>query len=129
MLRSPLRAIDGFVAILLDDVDAIVRGDEREILKLTIAALEFDIERRKFGGAFANPIFKRITPTEPLRTRIDTVIEAKVPIRESLALPISEPVSARLTFPQQQVEAGLDLMDLTVPFDSVSLGLRPRAQP
>ena len=62
--------------------------------------------------------------TEPLRTRIDTVIEAKVPIRESLALPISEPVSARLTFPQQQIEAGLDLMDLTVPFESVSLGLR-----
>lgn len=69
--------------------------------------------------------------TEPLRTRIDTVIEAKVPIRESLALPISEPVTARLTFPQQQVEAGLDLMDLTVPFESVSLGLRrrPAAQP
>ena len=69
----------------------------------------------------------RVRITEPLRTRIDTVIEAKVPIRESLALPISEPVAARLTFPQQQVEAGLDLMDLTVPFEAVSLGLRQRA--
>lgn len=67
--------------------------------------------------------------TEPLRTRIDTVIEAKVPLRESLALPISEPVNARLTFPQQHVEAGLDLMELTVPFEAVSLGMRQRAQP
>lgn len=67
--------------------------------------------------------------TDPIRTRIDTVIDAKVPIRESLALPIREPVSARLTFPQQQVEAGLSLMDLTVPFDAVSLGLRQRGQP
>lgn len=66
--------------------------------------------------------------TEPLRTRIDTVIEARVPIRESLALPVSTPVSARLTFPQQRVEAGLDLMELTVPFEAVSLGLRQRTQ-
>ena len=27
-LRSPLRAIDGFVAILLDDVDLVMGGDE-----------------------------------------------------------------------------------------------------
>jgi len=71
----------------------------------------------------------RVRITEPLRTRIDTVIEAKVPIRESLALPIDEPVSARLTFPQQRVDAGLDLMELVVPFEAVSLGLRQRTQP
>jgi len=69
----------------------------------------------------------RVRITEPLRTHVDTVVEAQVPIRESLALPISEPVQARLTFPQQRVEAGLDLMDLTVPFEAVSLGLRERA--
>jgi hypothetical protein len=66
----------------------------------------------------------RVRITEPLRTRVDTVVEAQVPIRESLALPISEPVQARLTFPQQQVQAGVDLMDLTVPFEAVTLALR-----
>nr|WP_315199594.1 hypothetical protein [uncultured Aquabacterium sp.] len=62
--------------------------------------------------------------TEPLRTRIDTVVEARVPIRESFSLPVTEPISARLTFPQQRVTAGLNLMDLTVPFESVTLALR-----
>lgn len=71
----------------------------------------------------------RVRITEPLRTRIDTVVEARVPIRESLSLPVSKPIDARLTFPQRQVEAGLDLMELTVPFEDVSLGLRPRGQP
>lgn len=71
----------------------------------------------------------RVRITEPLRTRIDTVVEARVPIRESLSLPISKPVDARLTFPQRRVEAGLDLMDLTVPFEDVSLGMRRRSQP
>ena len=63
--------------------------------------------------------------TEPLRTRIDTVVHAQVPIHASLRLPVTEPVDARLTFPQQRVQAGLDLMDLTVPFEAVTMALRP----
>ena len=63
--------------------------------------------------------------TEPLRTRIDTVVHAQVPIHASLRLPVTEPVDARLTFPQQRVHAGLDLMDLTVPFEAVTMALRP----
>lgn len=62
--------------------------------------------------------------TEPLRTRIDTVIQTQVPLHEALRLPVTEPVQARLTFPQQQVQAGLDLMDLTVPFEAVTMALR-----
>ena len=71
----------------------------------------------------------RVRITEPLRTRIDTVIETRVPIRESLSLPIRDPVKAHLTFPRQRVEAGLELMDLNVPFESVSLVRRPLSQP
>jgi hypothetical protein len=47
-----------------------------------------------------------------------------VPVRESLALPVTEPVSARLTFPQQEIQAGLQLLDLTVPFEAVTLAPR-----
>jgi hypothetical protein len=65
--------------------------------------------------------------TEPLRTTVDTVIEAQVPVRESLSLPVTAPVSARLTFPQQTVRAGLDLLDLTVPFEDVTLAPRRRS--
>ena len=62
--------------------------------------------------------------TEPVRTRIDTVIQAQVPIHESLRLPVTEPVDARLTFPQQRLQAGLDLMELTIPFEAVTMALR-----
>jgi hypothetical protein len=69
----------------------------------------------------------KVRITEPLRTRIDTVIETRVPIKASMSLPVTAPVAARLTFPQQHVAAGLNLMDLTVPFESVTLAPRKRA--
>lgn len=78
--------------------------------------------RKDLPIAFTTMAQVRIT--EPLRTRIDTVIQTQVPIHEALRLPITEPVAARLTFPQQQVQAGLDLMDLTVPFEAVTMALR-----
>jgi hypothetical protein len=65
--------------------------------------------------------------TEPLRTQIDTVIESSVPIHEAMSLPVTAPVSAKLTFPQQHVQAGLNLLDLTVPFEAVTLAPRNRA--
>lgn len=63
---------------------------------------------------------------EPLRTQIDTVVEARVPIKEMLSLPVTAPVSARLTFPQQHVQAGLNMLDLTVPFNAVTLAPRDK---
>jgi hypothetical protein len=66
--------------------------------------------------------------TEPLRTQIDTVVEARVPIHEAMSLPLTAPVSAVLTFPQQHVQAGLNLLDLTVPFEAVTLAPRGAAQ-
>lgn len=62
--------------------------------------------------------------SEPLRTRIDTVLETRVPLRGAMALALTAPVSATLTFPQQRVQAGLNLLDLTVPFDAVTLAPR-----
>ena len=66
----------------------------------------------------------QVTMQAPLRAHIDTVIETQVPIRQALAVPLTAPVSARLTFPQPTVDAGLNLMDLTVPFNAVTLGWR-----
>lgn len=71
----------------------------------------------------------QITMQAPLRAHIDTVIETKVPVRQALSVPLMAPVSARLTFPQPTVRAGLDLMDLTIPFNSVTLGLREAVAP
>lgn len=69
----------------------------------------------------------KVRMAEPLRTRIDTVIETRVPIKAAMALPITEPVAALLTFPQQRVQAGLNLMNLTVPLADVTLV--PRLHP
>lgn len=66
----------------------------------------------------------QVTMQAPLRAHIDTVIETRVPIHQVLAVPLMAPVSARLTFPQPTVAAGLDLMDLTIPFNAVTLGWR-----
>ena len=71
----------------------------------------------------------QVTMQAPLRTHIDTVIETQVPIRQALAVPLMAPVSAKLTFPQPTVQAGLDLMDLTIPFRSVTLGVREASAP
>lgn len=59
--------------------------------------------------------------SEPIRARVQTVIEARIPIRESLQLPVTEPVQATLTFPQQRVQASLQRMDITLPFDAITL--------
>jgi len=61
----------------------------------------------------------------PLRADIDTVIETQVPFKQTLSLPLSAPVGAMLRFPDQHVKAGLNLMTLTVPFQSVRI--LPRA--
>jgi hypothetical protein len=65
--------------------------------------------------------------SEPLRTQIDTVVETRVPIHEAMSVPLTAPVSALLTFPQQHVQAGINLLDLTVPFQSVTLAPRGSA--
>ncbi len=83
--------------------------------------------RQRLPVALVAPAMVRLI--EPLRTRIDTVIEAKVPIHEALSLPLTAPVDALLTFPQQHVQAGLNLMDLTVPFQAVTLVPRAKALP
>jgi hypothetical protein len=59
--------------------------------------------------------------SEPIRARVQTVIEARIPIRESLELPVTEPVQATLSFPQQRVQASLQRMDITLPFDAITL--------
>jgi hypothetical protein len=59
--------------------------------------------------------------SEPIKARIQTVIEAKIPIKESLQLPVTEPVNATLSFPQQRVQASLQRMDITLPFDAITL--------
>jgi hypothetical protein len=67
--------------------------------------------------------------SEPLRTTLDTVIETRVPLHGAMSLPLMAPVSARLTFPQQKVTAGLALLDLTVPFEDVTLAPRQKRTP
>lgn len=71
----------------------------------------------------------QVTMQAPLRTHVDTVIETQVPIRQALSVPLMAPVNATLTFPNPTVQAGLDLMDLTIPFRSVTLESRRRAEP
>lgn len=61
---------------------------------------------------------------EPLRVKVNTLIQAQVPIQRQLSLPINEPVQATLSFPQRTVSAGLQLLDLTVPFTAVSFAPR-----
>lgn len=75
--------------------------------------------RQDLPVALVAPATVRIK--EPLRTRIDTVIDTTVPVHAALSVPVLAPVSARLTFPQPNVAAGLNLMDVTVPFRSVAL--------
>lgn len=61
---------------------------------------------------------------DPLRAHVQAQIKTQVPIRESLSLPVTRPVHATLRFPQRQVAAGLDLLDMTVPFNDVSFAPR-----
>lgn len=63
----------------------------------------------------------QVSLPEPIQARVKTVIEAKIPIRESLQLPVTEPVQATLTFPQQQVHASLVHTEVLLPFDSITL--------
>ncbi|HRH16296.1 MAG TPA: hypothetical protein PLS22_02465 [Aquabacterium sp.] len=58
---------------------------------------------------------------DPIRARVQTVIEARVPIRESLQLPVTEPVDATLTFRDPLVHASLQRMDINLPFDAITL--------
>lgn len=58
---------------------------------------------------------------DPIRARVQTVIEARIPIRESLQLPVTEPVDATLTFRDQRVRASLQRMDVNLPFDAIVL--------
>jgi len=57
----------------------------------------------------------------PLKADIDTVIHTQVPFKQRLSLPVSAPVDAVLSFTDQHVQAGLNLMTLLVPFESVTL--------
>lgn len=67
--------------------------------------------------------------TEPLNPRIDTVIEARIPVRETLSLPVTAPVDARLRFPRQQVQAGLAAMQVDLPLQAVELRRRDPSAP
>jgi len=58
---------------------------------------------------------------DPIRARVKTVIEARIPIRESLQLPVTEPVDATLTFRDHLVRASLQRMDISLPFDAIVL--------
>lgn len=75
--------------------------------------------RQQIPVSLTTPV--RIRLDEPLQARIDTVFDARIPIRESFQLPVTAPVSAVLNFPQQEVRAGLQSMDLTLPLSAITL--------
>lgn len=75
--------------------------------------------RKQIPVSLNTPALIRLV--EPLSARIDTVIDAQVPIRESFALPVTAPVNATLSFPSQTVQAGLTHMDLKLPLQAVVL--------
>ena len=56
---------------------------------------------------------------KPLPVKIDTIIRTTVPIHESLRVPVTAPVHAKLHFPEQNIDAGLSFMDMTLPLSAV----------
>lgn len=66
---------------------------------------------------------------EPIQTHIDTVFDARVPVRADLALPVTAPVGARLTFPQKVVTVGVQRIDAHLPLQAITLGLNQPAEP
>lgn len=62
---------------------------------------------------------------ETLRADVDTQVTAVIPLRETLKLPVASPVQAQLRLSQTPVEAGLQFIDLHVPFNRVSVEPTP----
>jgi hypothetical protein len=83
--------------------------------------------RKELPVSLTAPAMVRLT--EPLKAQVDTVVTARVPIRETLSMPVTAPVNAMLTFPQQHVTAGLSLLDMTLPFDAITFGLKSAVVP
>lgn len=81
--------------------------------------------RKDLPLVLVTPVTVRFS--EPLHTTLDTVIETRLPLHGAMDIPLTAPVSASLTFPQQKVQAGLELLDLTVPFEDVTLAPRRQA--
>lgn len=66
---------------------------------------------------------------KPLPVLIDTVINTTVPIHTSLRVPITAPVQAKLFFPEQDIEAGLSLVDINMPLSALTFQPLPRPLP
>lgn len=58
---------------------------------------------------------------DPIRARIDTVFDSTVPVRADLSLPVVAPVSAKLSFPQQVVNVGVQSMQASLPLEAIKL--------
>ncbi len=66
---------------------------------------------------------------EPIKTQIDTVFDAKVPVHANLALPVTAPVAARLSFPQRVISVDVQRIDAHLPLQAVQLSRTPAASP
>jgi hypothetical protein len=65
---------------------------------------------------------------KPLPVLIDTVIHTTVPIHTSLRVPVTAPVRAKLFFPEQDIEAGLSLVDIDMPLSALSFQALPASK-
>lgn len=83
--------------------------------------------RKQLPISLTTPALIRMT--EPLKVRVDTVLDTRVPIRETMSLPVTSAVNATLTFPGKRVEAGLERMDITLPLDAIHLGPKAERKP
>lgn len=83
--------------------------------------------RQRVPISFTAPVTIRFT--EPLRARISTTVTTQIPIRETFELPVTAPVDASLSFPQQNVRAGLASMDLQVPLAAITVGRTAAPKP
>ena len=75
--------------------------------------------RQRVPVSLTTPVVIRIH--EPLQARVDTVLDTRIPIRESFSLPVTAPVNATLNFPQQRVTAGLQSMNVRLPLKAITL--------
>lgn len=81
--------------------------------------------RQQVPVSLNTPVTVRLT--EPFKARVDTVLDTRIPIRESIRLPVTAPIDATLNFPPQPVRAGLQAMDLQLPLEAITLS--PAARP
>lgn len=58
---------------------------------------------------------------EPIRAHVQTTVKAQIPIRESLSLPVTEPLQATLRFPNPEIRASLAHTEVLLPFDTITV--------